>query len=309
MADDPTPPRPRRSDPEESPGPAEDYVDGDLDEMTGTFELELEIEQEDETEDAVGEEGFVGEEADDDEVGEFDETLQDGQVAYECTTWAGESRGLLASLLETSGIPHAWQGTTVTVREEDEERVDALVEDVLASARPALDPRAEKIVYEVGTWPATLQTSLADALTVADLPYEWDERGDLVVYAEHEEEVELIMEQLPDPDDPELEPGGVSSDDGLAVHGLLDQLFVGAERLAKKPGDAAAIVRVDEATAGLERMSAPFGFEPPQWSRLVAGAVELRDALEAGEDDEGAVDDEELATLAATIRDLVRRYV
>ena len=321
MADDPTPPRPRRSDPEESQGPAEDYLEGDLDEMTGTFELELEIDLEDQGEDAETEgdgesEGAADAESDGaadagdaDDVGEFDETLRDGQVAYECTTWAGESRGLLASLLETSGIPHAWQGTTVTVREEDEARVDALVEDVLASARPALDPRAEKVVYEVAAWPATLQTSLADALTVADLPYEWDERGDLVVYAEHEEAVELIMEQLPDPDDPELDAGDLSSDDGLAVHGLLDQLFVGSERLARKPGDAAAIVRVDEATADLERMSAPFGFEPPQWRRLVAGAVELRDALEAGEDDEGAVDDEQLAALAATVRDLVRRYV
>ena len=37
--------------------------------------------------------------------------------------------------------------------------------------------------------------------------------------------------------------------------------------------------------------------------------MELRDALEAGEDDEGAVDDEQLAALAATVRDLVRRYV
>ncbi|MSX75688.1 MAG: hypothetical protein F2744_08470, partial [Actinobacteria bacterium] len=59
--------------------------------------------------------------------------LEDGQMAYECSSWAGESRGLLGSLLVSAGINHAWQGTTVTVHEADEERVDALIDDVLAS--------------------------------------------------------------------------------------------------------------------------------------------------------------------------------
>ena len=185
---------------------------------------------------------------------------------------------MLASLLDTNDIRHAWQGTTVTVLEEDEARVDALIDDVLASARPALDPTAEKVVYEVGVWPAALQTSLADALTVADLPYEWDERGDLVIYAEHEEEVEVILDELPDPDDPELDGledgvASLSSDDGLAVHELLDQLFVGSDRLARHPTDAGSIVRVDEAVGDLERMPPPFGFEPGQWRTLVTRAV------------------------------------
>ena len=127
----------------------------------------------------------------------------DGEVAYECATWAGESRELLASLLGTKEIVHAWQGTTLTVREEDEERVDALIDEVLASAHPALDPAADKLAYEVGTWPASLQTSLAEALTAANLPYEWDEQGDLVIYAEHEEQVEAILDDLPDPEDDE----------------------------------------------------------------------------------------------------------
>jgi len=264
------------------------------------FELELELQQEDEVDDELGAP---------EDVGEIDETLEDGQVAYDCTTWAGESRALLRSLLDTSDIPHAWQGTTVTVREEDEERVDGLVDDVLASARPALDPTAEKVVYEVGVWPASLQTSLADALTVADLPYEWDEQGDLVVYAEHEAEVEVILEQLPEPDGDDDDGADLSSDDGLAVHDLLDRLFIGADRLVKHPQDASAIVRVDEATAVLERMAPPFGFEPGQWRTLVGRAVRLREALEAEPGTEDAIDDEEFSTLAGEVRDLVRQYV
>lgn len=241
------------------------------------------------------------------EVGEWEEYAgpDADEVTYDCTTWAGESRAMLAALLDSRGIDHVWQGTEVSVHVDDEDAVDALIEDVLASARPALDPAADKVVFEVGAWPAALQTSLADALTVAELPYEWDERGDLVVYAEHEEEVEAIVEQLPDPDDAEL-----SADDGIAVHELLDRLFVAAGRLARRSDDAAGVVGVVDATAVLERTSLPFGFEAPQWRRLVGAAVQVRDALEAVDpEDPAALDDDELRDAAGELQDLLRRYV
>ena len=70
--------------------------------------------------------------------------LADGQLAYDCAAWAGESRGLLTSLLTTAGIAHAWQGTMLTVREEDEEAVDELIDDVLARRTTGAGPvRAE----------------------------------------------------------------------------------------------------------------------------------------------------------------------
>ena len=324
--------------PHESETPQADPSDDDVDEVeldlgsgpeTGAVELELELEVvsdpdgdelaaaapgghdagDEDDEDELIEDELLDLELDDeeddeldDDVGEIDETVGDGRVAYDCTSWAGESRGLLAGLLDTSGIRHAWQGTTVTVFEEDEERVDALIDDVLASARPALDPTAEKVVYEVGSWPAALQTSLADALTVADLPYEWDERGDLVVYAEHEEEVEAILDELPDPDDPELVEGELWADDGIVVHELLDGLFLAGGRLAKRVDDAASILKVDEVAGDLERMPPPFGFEPGQWRTLVGRAVRLRDALAAAPGSDDALDDHELSTLAGEVR-------
>ena len=231
----------------------------------------------------------------------------DEELTYDCTTWAGESRGLLASLLESRGIRHVWQGTVVSVLVEDEEAVDELIDEVMASARPALDPDAAKVVYEVGGWPAALQTMLADSLTVAELPYEWDERGDLVVYAEHEEDVEVILDDMPDPDDPEV-AGEVSSDDGLAVHELLDRLFLASGRLASKD-DATSVLAVDDVVAVLERMAPPFGVEPPQWRLLVGRAATLRDALAAAPGEPGALDDAELRVAAAQARDAVRQYI
>ncbi len=258
--------------------------------------------------------------------------LEQGQLAYDCAAWAGESRGLLASLLTTAGIAHAWQGTTLTVRDEDEEAVDGLIDEVLAAARPALDPDAPKLVYEVGEWPVSLQTELADALTAADVPYEWDERGDLVVREQDEDAVAAVLDELPEPDDDEI-----SADDGVAVHELFDSLFMASDRLARHPADPAATVSVVDDAEVISRVALPFGFESAQWRRLVAEVAALRAAVSgeavSGEpaagtddrpDDDGAADgdepaadqvaptepdDETIRSLAAALRDHLRQYV
>lgn len=232
-----------------------------------------------------------------------DVELEDGQIGYECATWAGESRGLLESLLTSKEIPHVWQGTNVTVHEQDEQAVDELIDDVLASARPALDPTAPKIVYEVGVWPVALQTELVDQLTAADIAYEWDEQGDLVVRESDEAQVEEVLELLPDPDE-----GALSSDDGVAVHEILDKVFMSSDRLAKHATDASATVGSVESASQLEQLALPFGFEPPQWRRLVTAAQQLRMAIE-GSDDAEAASDGTISELAAQLRDLVRQYI
>jgi hypothetical protein len=234
--------------------------------------------------------------------------LEDGQIAYDCAAWSGESRGLFESLLSSHDIPHAWQGTTVTVREDDEEQVDDLVDDVLASARPALDPSAPKLVYEVSVWPVALQTELLEQLTAADVPYEWDEQGDLVVRESDEDEVEAVLALLPDPDD-----SAVSSDDGVAVHEVLDRAFMAADRLRSHPTDASATVQVVDAAGQLEQLALPFGFEPAQWRRLVTAACDLRDAIVPPQDteteDAEPVGDEAISELAVVLRDQVRQYI
>ena len=83
---------------------------------------------------------------------------------------------------------------------------------------------------------------------------------------------------MPDPDDP----------DGrrrvgrrrIAVHELLDRLFLASGKLASRD-DAASVLAVDDVVGTLERMGPPFGFEAPQWRHLVGRSVVLRDALAA----------------------------
>ena len=274
-----------------------------------------------ELDDAAAVEDRLSDVLDDDDidvdvVGDTDVEIDDGQLAYECNAWAAESRDLLDSLLTTKGIAHVWQGTTVTVREEDEDAVDDLIDEVLASARPSLDPAAPKAVYAVGAWPVALQTQLIDALAVDDIAYEWDEQGDLVVLESDEDAVSAVIDELP-----ELDDEGVSSDDGVALHELFDSVFLAAGRLAKRPSDAAATVDVVDAADLLAQVALPFGFEPAQWRTLVGAVTALREAISptgagGGDADDGEpapaaapAGDDEIAELAATARDTVRQYI
>jgi hypothetical protein len=235
-----------------------------------------------------------------------DGSVEEGHLAYDCAAWAGETRAVLRSLLVSQDIPHAWQGTTLTVRDEDEALVDGLIDEVAGSARPALDPDVVRVVYEVGEWPVGLQTRLADELAMADVAYEWDERGDLVVAEADEEQVEAVLADLPDPDESQI-----SSDDGVAVHELLDSVFMSSDRLARNGGDASGTVALVDAAEVVEQLALPFGFEPGQWRTFVGRVLELRDAL-GGQGAEGGSEgasDVEIAELAAGVRDLVRQYV
>ena len=275
-----------------SDDPAEDAVDV-AEGRDGSLSVEVELDD------------FLDDSGESDEVPDPEDAVDpdesgDGRITYDATPWAAETRTMLTSLLEAEGVAHAWQGTEVTVHETDEDVVDRIITEVLAAAAPALDADAPKVVYEVSGWSAALQTELVDALSDAAVPFEWNVDGDLVVHASDEEQVEELLDALPDDED-----GG--ADDGLVLHEVLDRLFVAADRLGRKPSDARATVEAVESAADLGRMSLPFGFDAPAWERLVGEAARLAAALDGG--GEEPVDDAEVAELAAALRALVAQYV
>ncbi len=273
MTDDPTP----------SAAPDEpDELDDDLEP-----DAEPASDDVDDDEAALDPDGFDGQLTA--EIGE------DG-VTYEASDWAGESRALIDALLASEGVPHMWQGTQLRVPVAHEEQVEALIDEVLATATPALDTARDKVVYEVGAWSAALQTSLAESLVVADVPYEWSESGDLMVYADDEERVDEILEAMPDPDDAEL-----ADADGLAVQEVLSELFLASSTLARSPDDADAVISLVEHTERLESIAVPFGFEPPTWHALVAKVAALRDVLDLEEPDEDLDDELDLVVVEETV--------
>ncbi len=226
----------------------------------------------------------------------------EGFLTYEVSEWSGESRSLLDSMLTSAGIQHFWQGTALSVEEEAEERVDLIIDEVLASATASLDDDRDKCVYEVGEWSAAMQQSLADSLAVAEIAYEWDERGDLVVYADDEDAVDTIIEAMPDPEDADRQ-----GDAEVDVQAALSELWTAAGQLAKNPANPSAIVTTAELADTLEHAPLPFGFEPAVWRSIVDQATGLRDGLTTVDD--GAWDDDEVIEAAGTLRDVIRPLV
>jgi hypothetical protein len=258
----------------------------------------------DDATDATDESDEVSEEGDDEEL-EAGETLvieDDDHITYDVSEWAGASRTMLDALLVGDDIPHFWQGTELYVKNEFERRVDELIDEVLDSASPALEPGRDKVVYEVASWSAALQSGIAESLGVADIAYEWSESGDLLVYADDEERVDAILDSMPDPDDAEL-----SDADGLAVQDILSKMFLATGTLRRSPTDSDAVIDAVDAANRLERLSVPFGFEPPVWRGIVDDALALRELLEG---DRGSdVTDDAVKEQAASIRAQLRHYV
>ncbi len=225
----------------------------------------------------------------------------EGLLVYEVSEWSGESRSLLDAMLTSAGIRHFWQGTALSVDEDDEEEVDRIIDEVLATATPALDPGRAKCLYEVGEWSAGMQQGLAESLVVAQIPYEWDQNGDLLVYVEDEDAVDAILEAMPDPDDEERRVGE------LDVQGALSSLWTASVQLVKNANTPSATITVSDLADELVHAPLPFGFEAPVWRSIVEQATALRDGL-TGDDDQ-QWEDEQVSEAAAALRDLIRPFV
>jgi hypothetical protein len=231
-----------------------------------------------------------------------------GEIEYDCSPWAQQTRQVLRSLLVDHEIPHAWEGTVLVVPAALEEQVDELVDGARSTARASLGRERATMTYEVSPWSAAAQNALVDDLVAAHIPHEWDSEGDLVVHEEDVEAVEELIEALGEPD-------GGDELDGIALHDRLSELFVMVDRLCRDGGDRRARKGVRRAYGELENAAVPFGVEPVVWLRLHRAAAGLLDAIhgnagESGDDGADALDDGDgVEGRAAALRDLLRRFV
>ncbi|MEZ5269167.1 MAG: hypothetical protein R2789_11610 [Microthrixaceae bacterium] len=226
-------------------------------------------------------------------------------------------RGVLRSVLDDRGIPHAWEGTVVVVPAEFEETLDEIVEEVASTARRALGTVRETLAYDVSPWSAGAQNSLVDQLVEAHIPHEWDSEGHLVVHEEDSEAVGELLDALGEPD-------GGDEISGLELNERLSALFVFVDRLSNDPADRKARKRLPKASAAIRRVATPFGVEPASWLELHDSISRLQDLInasdsgEAGnyssdEDPDGDSSDQAAPTnvedAARVVRDLLRRFV
>lgn len=195
------------------------------------------------------------------------EAITPGQLIYDCTPWAGESRRLLKAMLECHGIQVSWQGTEVLVWVEDREAVDELVDQVAMTASAALAVDEPVVVYRINEWPDALQTEFTDQLTISEVSYVWDGDGNIVVSETDEDLVEEVLDLLPDPDE-------FDDVDGFEAQDRLNRAFRLCDRLTSKPGDKSALDDLRAISDLLGSMSPPFGFERPDWDYLVGEVAE-----------------------------------
>ncbi|MGZ4683375.1 MAG: hypothetical protein ACXV8G_13025 [Acidimicrobiales bacterium] len=244
---------------------------------------------------------------DDDDDGDHVGTLDDErqQVEYHLHEWSAEFRAMLEQLTSGAGVAHVWEGATMVVAAADEDRVDELVEQVEMTEEVALDPLAEKTVYEVSDWTMDQLSVLLTALGDAGIPHEFDIEGDLAVLADDEDRVEALLDTL-DFATPEsaTDAGEGDPDDGIETAEILSDLFVACDRLQNDATDHAGVLGGVDAVNRLEVRPLPFGFGPALWQDIIAKAVALRSDIE-----DDAVDDLDLMDHARELRTLLRQYV
>jgi hypothetical protein len=246
--------------------------------------------------------------------GDISKEPEGEQIAYEFEEWDNQSRVLLDQLLGGESIIHVWEGATLVVRAEDEERVDELVEQVEVTNQPTLDPDKEQVVFELEDWPDEKRTALSESLEEAQIPFGFDENDDLVVLEDDEERVEAVLDQVDynfsldagevagDGGDEGPTDGG--DDDGLAAQEVMSELFVASDKLMHDPDDSGAVLRFTEAAGTVAALPLPYGFAPGSWEEIVTLSGELRSLL-----DQADSEDEAVIEAAKAVRGVLRQYV
>lgn len=254
-----------------------------------------------------------------------------GKLEYDLAEWATESRVMVQQLMRAEDIPHAWQGTTLMVPAAVEARTDLVLDQVEATTLPTLDPDADKVAYELDGWSNQQIDELCAILDTERIAFEFDTDGDLVVEAATDPRVEAVIDAMAEaaarPADSEISDADTSetdddddrtesADDGddgdddeaagteIDAGQLLSDLFVAADRLARKAADHEGVLGMVDNGALARSAALPYGFETVVWADILMLVDGVCDLLE---DDDS--EDEQIEEAAATLREVLRQYV
>lgn len=226
----------------------------------------------------------------------------DGQLAYEMDDLDANERFAVDRDLAAAGVVHAWDGSTLLVAPYDEAEVDRVLGGDVLDAEGDGDPD-EQVLYDLADWDPGRRTELAAKLDAEGIAHGFDEHGDLIVLAADEDRVDDLVDAVDHPDQLPAEDDGAGGLDAIETVGAL---FVAADRLKNDPGDSDAVIAAADAARTMATMAPPFGFAPPLWKELVAGAGELRSLLETESE---IVDDDAVVEVATRVRAALRPYV
>jgi len=233
----------------------------------------------------------------------------DESIAYDFDELEPIQRLAIDERFAEAGIAHAWDDTSLVVREEDEAAADAIIDE--ADSDAVLESDAEQVVYELDDWDAARREELVAALDAASIEHAFDQETNLVVFEHDEERVDAIVDaiefpdQLPVPDDEEEEAAEerLEAEEGLDPQDVLSDLFVAADRLMHDATDHEGVLGMVDGAELAQSLPLPYGFAPAIWQDIIKQVTGLRDAIEGDADDEAIID------AATTLRTTLRQYV
>ncbi len=233
------------------------------------------------------------------DVGEADED----QLEYDLHEYSSQSRSMMESLLLGAGLPHAWQGAVLVVRDADEEQVDEFVDAMQRAAAPALAEDELRVAYELGDFDDDYLGRFTAALDAAGIAYGFDDEGDLEVAAADEARVDGLFDKLAESDGGDGATEFGSGLDGADAHDVLSRLFVASDRLQRNPRDRKGNRNLARGSEEIRQLALPFGFEARTWRAVLNQVETLVDIVDS---DATA---EEIETVAATTRDVLHHFV
>ncbi|MCH7790321.1 MAG: hypothetical protein IH940_12915 [Acidobacteria bacterium] len=224
-------------------------------------------------------------------------------IAYELQEWNPDVRLRLEVTLSQIQIVHRWDGASLMIRDEHEGQVDEIIDEMERAYLPTLDPELDHVAFDFKGWSDSLRDQVSARLGLDSITHEFDTEGDLVVHAEDTDTVDDLIEEFRTELLAEQRVDGTDVLEGLEVADLLAEVFIGAQRLAKNPNDHSAVLTSVDAIKRLMNTRCPFGFAAVDWFAIRDDADAVTSILEADGDDD------ELADVAAALRDRLRPVV
>ncbi|MGI8664280.1 MAG: hypothetical protein ACR2LQ_13885 [Acidimicrobiales bacterium] len=240
----------------------------------------------------------------------LDELLgeDDDSVAYDFDELEPMQRMAIDELFWESGVPHAWDGVSLVVRDTEEEQADLLID--AADSDAFLGSDAPQLSYELDDWDDEHRAQLAEVLATSNIEHAWDEHGELVVLEDDEDRVDALVDAVEHgraTADLALDTGGAadaSDADGPDAQEVLSELFVAADRLMHDPLDHEGVLSFVDGVELAESLPLPYGFAPAVWDDIVGQAKELAAAIAADD-----VDDDDIVEQATKVRATLRQFV
>lgn len=240
------------------------------------------------------------------------------KVHYDLSAWSFDHRAELAEALADGGVPHYWDEEELVVPEVVEEATDAMFERLEAELGPfpvTLEREAESVEYGLDEWSESDRAALTAALVDAEIPHRWD-AAVINVAADAEEDVDSLLDAI--------EAGELGTaahdDENEPPDGVLGDIFLSADKLAKEPFDAKARRKIIDIDGLIDARHPPYQLAPRVWKQAVEGVAAIVDRIVADADgnevaDEPVGDDGHLQEssdvigLAQALRSTVRDYV